>query len=72
MSTAQTRRVFPKGDPLLTYEQAAERAACSPSTIRRLVRAEALPVVRLRANVVRVPQSALDAYIQSCLSGGEQ
>ena len=27
MPTAKTRRVFTKGDPLLTYDQAAERAA---------------------------------------------
>ncbi len=71
MPTTTRRVVFPKGDPLLTYDQAATRAACSASTIRRLVRAGTLPVVRLRANVVRVPQSALDAHIQACIVGGQ-
>ncbi len=29
MTTARIRRTFPKGTPLLTDQQAAERAACS-------------------------------------------
>jgi hypothetical protein len=43
VSTAKPRRMFPKGTPLLTDQQAAERAACSVSTIRRLRRAGVLP-----------------------------
>ncbi|MDP9473870.1 MAG: helix-turn-helix domain-containing protein [Chloroflexota bacterium] len=65
MTTAKTRRTFPKGTPLLTDQQAAERAACSVSTIRRLRRAGVLPTTRLGA-AVRIPESALDAYLDAC------
>jgi excisionase family DNA binding protein len=71
MSTTKTRRVFPKGDPLLTYDEAAVRAGCKRITIRRRVADGTLPVVRVGRNA-RVPQSALDEYILACTSGGEQ
>ena len=59
MSITKPRRTFPKGTPLLTDQQAAERAACSVSTIRRLRRAGVLPTTMIGA-AVRVPQAALD------------
>jgi excisionase family DNA binding protein len=71
MSTTKTRRVFPKGDPLLTYDDAAARAGCARITIRRLVADGTLPVVRLGRNA-RVPQSALDDYILTRTTGGAQ
>ncbi len=72
MSTATPRRAFPRGDALHTYETAAERMNCSRSTVRRLVRAGVLPVVRPRPNIVRLPESGIDAYLAACTSGGEQ
>ncbi|MDP9430758.1 MAG: excisionase family DNA-binding protein [Actinomycetota bacterium] len=67
-----TRRVFPKGDPLVTYGQAADRMGCSASTVRRLVRDGELLAVRPRPNIVRIPQSAIDAYLAACTTGGTQ
>jgi excisionase family DNA binding protein len=72
MSTIKTRRVFPKGDPLHTYDTAAERMGCSPSTVRRLVRAGVIAAVRPRPNIVRIPESAIDAYLLDCTSGGAE
>ncbi len=66
------RRRFPRVDRLLTYNEAAERMGCSPSTVRRLARDGTLPVVRLRLNVIRLPESGIDAYISSCLTGGDE
>ena len=48
---------------LLTYQDAAARLAVSVSTVRRLVAAGSLPCVRIGASV-RVPESALDDFIQ--------
>jgi excisionase family DNA binding protein len=70
MSTTKTRRVFPKGDALHTYDTAAERMGCSASTVRRLVSAGVLPVVRPRPNIVRLPESGIDAYLAACTTGG--
>ncbi len=72
MPTTTTRRVFPRGDTLHTYGTAAERMNCSPSTVRRLVRDDVLPVVRLRGNIVRLPESGIDAYLSACTTGGQQ
>jgi excisionase family DNA binding protein len=66
------RRVFPKGDTLHTYASAAERMGCSASTCRRLVREGVLPVVRPRPNIVRLPESGIDAYLSACTSGGAE
>lgn len=71
MSTPK-RRVFPRGDALHTYDTAAERMGCSASTVRRLVRAGALPVVRPMPNIVRLPESGIDAYLAACTTGGDQ
>jgi excisionase family DNA binding protein len=70
-NTKTARRRFPKGTPLLTDQQAAERAACSVSTIRRLRRAGALPTTTIGA-AVRIPQAALDDYLAGCTTGGGQ
>ena len=71
MSAAKPRRVFPRGDTMHNYDSAAERMGCSPSTVRRLVRAGVLPVVRPRPNIVRLPESGIDAYLAACTTGGE-
>ncbi len=67
-----TTRRFPRGDTLHTYGTAAGRMNCSASTVRRLVRAGVLPVVRPRPNIVRLPESGIDAYLASCTTGGQQ
>lgn len=65
------RRTFPRGTPLLTDQQAADRAACHVTTIRRLRRAGTLPTTRIGA-AVRIPQAALDDYLASCTTGGDR
>lgn len=72
MPPTKPRRLFPRGDALLTYDQAAERMGCSTSTVRRLVRDGELLAVRPRPNIVRIPQAALDAYLTACTTGGQQ
>lgn len=70
-NTKTARRTFPRGTPLLTDKEAADRANCSVTTIRRLRRDGTLPTVRI-GRATRVPASALDDYILSCTTGGAQ
>lgn len=54
----------------LTYKSVAERLECSPRTVRRLVAAGRLPVVRLTRDLPRVPEDALNALIcGECVEG---
>lgn len=73
-TTKPQRRLFPKGDPLLSYAQVAERLDCSLSTIYRLVASGDLsPIVRPTRGRPRVPASVVEDYILSCsTTGGAQ
>lgn len=62
-------------EELLTIEQVAERLQLHSDTIRRYIRENKLPAVRISATVVRVKQSDLDKFIQDRYtdkSGGEK
>lgn len=48
---------------LLRLGEAARYMACSPSTLKRLVKSGALPKARISAGVVRFRLADLDAYI---------
>jgi excisionase family DNA binding protein len=54
--------------PLLTIEQVAKRLGIGRSLAWRLVREGALPSVRL-GRLVRVPQTALDHWIDEQATG---
>lgn len=50
-------------EPLFTMAEAALRMAVSYSTVKRLVRSGELAHVRVSVRVVRVPESAIHAYL---------
>ncbi len=52
---------------LLTYDQAAERLACSPRTVRRMVAAGDLTKVTVGKSGARVAAEDVDAYIRGRL-----
>lgn len=51
---------------LLTVEQAAERMAVSPSTVRRLIRSGRLPSINL-GRCRRVPSTVVEEFVQGLL-----
>lgn len=56
-------------EQLLTLKQAADRLQISMSTIRRLIKAEKLQVVRIGRNL-RVRPADLEAYINGGVKHG--
>jgi excisionase family DNA binding protein len=51
--------------PLLDWDECAEQLNISPSTLRRLVRAGKLPVVRIGRRVL-FSSPTVEAYVSSC------
>jgi excisionase family DNA binding protein len=47
----------------LTIEASAARAGVSGGTIRNLIRAGRLPIIRFSARNVRIPADALEAFL---------
>jgi|SRR5581483_6770347 len=54
---------------LLTYDQAAERLACSKRTVERMVAAGELKKVTLGRTAARVALEDVDAYIRTRIGG---
>jgi excisionase family DNA binding protein len=57
---------------LLTYAQAADRLACSPRTVQRMVAAGGLAKITIGRRGARVAAEDVDAYIRAQLRVDEQ
>jgi excisionase family DNA binding protein len=62
---ADSRPARSPGGRLLTVEQAAEQLQVHPQTIYKLISRRRIESVRLGSRSRRVPQSALDAYVDT-------
>ena len=48
----------------LTIKSAAEKLDCSAHAVRRMIAAGELPVTRLSARRLRIPEAALDRWLE--------
>jgi excisionase family DNA binding protein len=58
-------------DPWLTLQEAAERARCHESTLRRLIRARKLRHARIGGTRIRLRTSWLDAALEAAATPQE-
>ena len=61
--------MYPYSPKHLSPKEAAHQLGLSPKTVLKRIReGQIYPVYRINARVIRIPQEAIDEYLDICLS----